>query len=128
MGKKTKNEAPNQFSPHLSNTQRDTNFPPKKCISENIKITKENIFVVVRPTNKNITKTTIKKWKITILMQVFGDFSHNKFSFGVFSSLLIDSAHEKNAVQCALEIQMNLCGVRYQQTWPTTMAAASRSH
>jgi len=61
MGKKTKNEAPNQFSPHLSNTQRDTNFPPKKCISENIKITKENIFVVVRPTNKNITKTTIKK-------------------------------------------------------------------
>lgn len=45
-----KNEAPNQFSPHLLHSHRGTNFPPKKCIGE-------NIFVVVRATKKKKAKT-----------------------------------------------------------------------
>lgn len=44
-------------------------------------------------------------------MQVFGDFSHNKFLlvfnwFGAWEK-------KRSAAQNALEIQMNLCGVRY---------------
>lgn len=59
-------------------------------------------------------------------------FPPTSFRFGVFSSLLIDSAHEKNAVQCALEIQMNLCGVRYQQLgqqqWHRQVEATNWQH